>query len=124
MQETHDICFGSMKRNTTHGQAKTDKHECRRVTAAYHCVSYQRIGMIVVLVLTYFCLTKCRVTFFRPEAIAASFLHLRCYFAKLIINHASKLQFEMVLRCLISKCVNPSKFLYRKFHSKTILPLS
>ena len=35
MQETRNKYFGSKKRTTTFCQAKTDKHECRNVTATY-----------------------------------------------------------------------------------------
>ena len=35
MRETRNDCFGPKKRNMTLNQAKTGKHECRNITAAY-----------------------------------------------------------------------------------------
>ena len=36
MQETGNNCFGSKKRSATLRQAKTGKHECRKVTVTYY----------------------------------------------------------------------------------------
>ena len=42
---------------------------------------------ISALVLTCFRLKKGRATFFRPEIIVASFLHLMMFFFKVLLNH-------------------------------------
>ena len=47
---------------------------------------------ISTLVLTYSRLKKGRATFFRPEAIVASFLHLMVLSFRVIFNHTSKRQ--------------------------------
>ena len=48
---------------------------------------------ILALVLTCFRLKKGRATFFRPETIVASFLHLMVLSFKVLLNHSSKRQF-------------------------------
>ena len=65
MQETRKNCFGSIKRNTIHRQGKTGSNDCSKI-----------IKYFLVLVHTYFCLTKERVMVFRPKTSVASFLHL------------------------------------------------
>ena len=63
-------------------------------------ISQVRCCYISALVLTCFRLKKGHVTFFRPETIVASFLHLMVLFFKLLLNHSSKRQF-LVLHCHI-----------------------
>ena len=47
----------------------------------------QRCCNILALVLTFFRLTKGCATYFRPETIVTSFLHLMLLFYKVIFNH-------------------------------------
>ena len=75
MQQTLNNYFGSKKRSTTLCQVKIGKHECQNVTD------------ISALVLTCFHLTKGRATFFRPETIVVSFLHLMVLLFKVLSNH-------------------------------------
>ena len=79
MHETRNNCFGSKKRSTTLLQAKTGKHECWNVTAFRHSF----------FVLTWFRLKEGRDTFFQPETIVASFLHLMVLFFKVLLNNSS-----------------------------------
>ena len=55
-----------------------------------------RCCYISALQLTSFRLTKGRATFFRPETIVASFLHLMVLFFKVIFNYTSKRQFVVL----------------------------
>ena len=71
MQETRNNCFQSKKRSTTLLQAKTGKHKCRNITAT-------------ALVLTCFSLKKGCATYFRPETIIVSFLHLMVILFKVL----------------------------------------
>ena len=77
MQETRNNNFGSKIRSTALCQAKTDKHECQNITATYCYIS--------ALVLSCFRLTKGRATYFRPEIIVASFLHLMVLLFKVLL---------------------------------------
>ena len=60
-----------------------------------------RCCWISALVLTCFRLTKGCATFFRPETIVASFLHLMVLFYKEIFNHTSKHQFVVLHFCIL-----------------------
>ena len=107
MQETRNNCFGLKKRSTTLRQAKTGKHECRNITATYAAVILRYISCLVrfcyvaALVLTCFRLTTGRPTFYPPETIVASFLHLMVLFLKVVFKHTSKRQF-VVLHCHVT----------------------
>ena len=99
MQETRNNSFRSKKLSTILCQAKTGKHDCRNITATYAAVILRYISCLVrfcyvaALVLTCFRLTTGRPTFYPPETIVASFLHLMVLFLKLIFNYALKRQF-------------------------------
>ena len=56
---------------------------------------------ISALVLTCFRLMKGRATFFQPETIVASFLHLMVLLFKVLLNHSSKCHF-LVRHCHFS----------------------
>ena len=89
MKETHNYCFGSKNCNTNLRQAKTDKHECRKITVT------------TASVLTYFQLTKYCVTFFRTGTIVANFLQVMVLICKTFIKYFSKRQFvELLLACI------------------------
>ena len=96
MQETLNNCFGLKKCSMTLLQAKIGKHKCRNVTQTFfdlklHCC------YISALMLTCFLLTKGRTTYFWPETIVASFLHIMVLLFKVLFNHSWKRQF-VVLR--------------------------
>ena len=78
MQETRNNCLGSKMGSTTLRQAKTSKHEFRKVTATYN---------FSALLLIRFRLTKGCAAFFRFQTIVASFLHLMVLSFKVIFNH-------------------------------------
>ena len=83
MQETRNKCFGSKKHSTTLLSAK-GKYECGNIMLhLLHCC------YIKALMLTYFHLTKGRVTFFRSETIVTSLLHLMELFFKMLFNHST-----------------------------------
>ena len=75
MQETRNYCFGSKICSTSLRQAKTGKHLCQNmpVTLLLH------FGTPVYL-------TKGRTTYFWPETIVASFLHLMVVLSKVLLN--------------------------------------
>ena len=78
----------SLCKITSSDARNTQQFEKRNVTF----VSYVNCYYIATFVLACFRLTKC-ATFFRPETIVASFLHLMVSFYKMIINHTLKHQF-------------------------------
>ena len=71
MQETCKNCFGSKK----------VKQEYLKIRGVIYSA----------LVLTCFCLTKGHATFFRPETIVVSLLHLMVLFFKVIFNYNSNI---------------------------------
>ena len=73
MQEISNNCFGS-KICSTSRQTKTGKQESQNVTYTS------------AFVLTCFRLTKDRATYFRPETIVVSFLHLMVLLFKVLLN--------------------------------------
>ena len=102
MQETRNNCFGSKISSTTLRQAKTDKHECRNVTEMYKTKYNGKVFIywaydilfgfvhccyISSIVLTCFRLKKGRATYFRPEIIVASILHLMVLLFIVLFNH-------------------------------------
>ena len=62
-----------------------------------------RCCYISALVLTCFRLKKSRATFFRPETIVASFLHLMVLFFKALLNYSSKRQSLVLHWCPTGK---------------------
>ena len=116
MRETCNNCFGSKKCSTTLLQAKTGKHECRKITATYVAVVawlfFRRKQVstsakmsqqcsccyILALVLTCFRPKKGRATFFRPKTIVASFSHSMVLLPKVLFNHSWKHHF-VVFHC-------------------------
>ena len=119
MQETRNNCFGSKKCSTILLQVKTGKHKSRNVHCCY----------VSTLVLTYFPLTKGRATFFRPETIVVSFLHLMVLFYKVIFNHTSKchfvvLLFFMTIMVVLTLCNNLFSFQDRNRFSYTTIIIS
>ena len=90
MQETRINSFGSKIRSTILRQAKTGKHEFRKITATCTAV---RCCYFSALVLTCFRLTNGRATYFRPETIVASFLHHMVFLFKVLFNHSLQIFF-------------------------------
>ena len=98
--------------------SKLEVQTLRHVIRIQNCIETHvpmRCCYISAVVLTCFCLTKGRATFFRLETIVANFLHLRMLIWEVFINHFSKRQIVVLLVTFgIMICFSPASHLCYK----------